>query len=107
MKKKTLTGLTIGLIAGVIDLIPMITQNLTWDANLSALSMWIILGYFLSITSFKLKGFIKGLVISILILFPNLFIIGWNNPISLISIIIMTILLGSMSGFVYQKIINE
>ena len=107
MNKKIITGLAIGLVAGIIDVIPMIIQKLTWDANLSAFSMWIIIGLFLSITSFKIKGILKGLIISFSVLLPNLFIIGWNEPLSLIPIIIMTLILGSLSGFIYQRIIKE
>jgi len=104
---KTLVGLTIGLLAGIIDVIPMILQKLTWDANLSAFSLWIVTGYLMSITSFRLKGILKGIVISFLVLFPNLFIIGWKVPLSLIPVIIMTLILGSLTGFFYNKIIKE
>ena len=107
MNKKNLTGLLIGLIAGIIDVIPMIFQGLTWDANLSAFSMWIIIGFFLSVTNMKIIGVAKGLVISFLVLIPNLFIIGWKEPKSLIPIFIMTVILGGLSGFVYQKIVKE
>jgi len=107
MNKKNLTGLLIGLIAGIIDVIPMILQGLTWDANLSAFSMWIIIGFFLSVTNMKIKGVLKGLVISFLVLIPNLFIIGWKEPKSLIPIFIMTVILGGLSGLVYQKIVKD
>jgi hypothetical protein len=107
MNKKTLTGLLIGLIAGIIDVIPMIIQKLTWDANLAAFSMWIIIGFFLSVTQLKIKGILKGLLISFLVLIPNLFIIGWKEPKSLIPIFIMTVILGALTGFVYQKLVKE
>jgi hypothetical protein len=107
MNKKNLIGLLIGLIAGIIDVIPMILQGLTWDANLSAFSMWIIIGYFMSVTTLKIKGVLKGLLISFLILIPSLFIIGWKEPKSLIPIFIMTIILGGLSGLVYQKIVKD
>jgi CHASE2 domain-containing sensor protein len=107
MKNKYIVGLTIGICAGIIDLIPMIIQKLSWDANLSAFSMWVVIGFFLSISTLKIKGILKGLVISILILFPNLFIIGWKEPVSLIPILIMTMILGAISGYLYQKIIKE
>lgn len=107
MNKKNLIGLLIGLIAGIIDVIPMILQGLTWDANLSAFSMWIIIGFFLSVTDMKIKGVLKGLVISFLVLIPNLFIIGWKEPKSLIPIFIMTVILGGLSGLVYQKIVKD
>ena len=107
MNKKILAGLLIGLIAGIIDVIPMIIQKLTWDANLGAFSMWIIIGFFMSVTTLKIKGVLKGLLISFLVLIPSLFIIGWKEPKSLIPILIMTIILGSLAGFVYQKIVKE
>jgi len=106
MKNKLFVGLIIGFIAGSIDVIPMIINKLTWDANLSAFSMWIIVGFFLSITNLKMNGIFKGLLISFLILLPNLFIIGWEEPVALIPIILMTAVLGSLSGYVYQKINN-
>jgi hypothetical protein len=46
-------------------------------------------------------------VISFLVLIPSLFIIGWKEPRSLIPIFIMTLILGGLSGFVYQKIVKE
>jgi hypothetical protein len=107
MNKKTLTGLLIGLAAGTIDAVLMIIQNLTWDAILGAISMWIIMGFFLSVTQLKIKGVLKGLLISFLVLIPNLFIIGWKEPVSLVPILIMTAFLGALTGFVYQRIVKE
>lgn len=107
MNKKILTGLIIGIVAGIIDVIPMVLQKLTWDANLSAFSMWIVSGFFLGSSALKMHGVLKGLVISFLVLLPCLFIIGWKVPISLIPIFVMTLILGSLSGFIYQKIIKD
>ncbi len=95
MKKHNLIGLCIGTSAGIIDVVPMMIQHLPWNANLSAFSMWIVVGYILSLTEIRQKGFIKGFIISFLVLLPNLFIIGWNEPIVLIPIVIMTLLLGA------------
>jgi hypothetical protein len=36
------------MIAGVIDVIPMVVQNLTWDANLSAFAHWVVTGFLIS-----------------------------------------------------------
>lgn len=107
MKKRIQTGLLLGFIAGIIDVIPMILQKLTWDANLSAFSLWMVIGLFMAITQFQLKGIAKGLVISFSVLLPALFIIGWKEPASLIPIITMTACLGSLLGIFFQKIIQE
>ncbi|MBU0466624.1 MAG: hypothetical protein KJ718_05985 [Nanoarchaeota archaeon] len=102
MEKKIL-GLLLGFLAGIIDLIPMLIQKLTWDANLSALSLWIISGFLIAVSNLKMKGFIKGVVISFLVLIPALFLIGWNEPFSLLPIIVMTLLLGSILGFLIER----
>ena len=107
MKKRILTGLLLGLLAGMIDVVPMILQHLAWNANLSAFSMWIVIGFFMAVTQFQIKGLSKGLLISFCILFPNLFLIGWNDPLTLIPVISLTAILGSLIGLLFQKIIKE
>jgi len=96
-------GILFGIVAGIIDIIPMIIQKITWDANISAFTFWIVAGFFISTSNLKLKGWLKGLVISFILLIPLAFIIGWQNPISLIPIIIMNIVLGSLLGYFINK----
>lgn len=107
MKKKIIIGLLFGTIAGIIDVIPMIYQKLTWDANVSAFSLWIISGFLISILQIRINSIIKGLLISFLILTPSAILIGWKEPFSLIPIFIMTLILGSALGFAIEKITGE
>jgi len=101
--KKTQLGILLGIIAGIIDVIPMVLQKLTWDANLSAFSLWIISGFLIATTNLKIKGVAKGIIISFMILLPAAIIIGWKEPFSLIPISIMTLILGSTLGFLIDK----
>ncbi len=101
--KEILIGALVGLCAGIIDVIPMILQNLTWDANLSAFTMWVVVGIFISSISWKINGSLKGIIISLLTILPCAILIGWKEPFSLIPIISMTLILGSLSGFVISK----
>lgn len=101
--KKTQLGIILGIIAGIIDVIPMIIQKLTWDANISAFTFWIAAGFFIAATNIKLKGVLKGITISLILLVPLAFIIGWQEPKSLIPIIIMNLILGSGLGFLIDK----
>ena len=94
----------LGIIAGIIDVIPMIIMKLTWDANISAFSMWVVISFFLSNSQLKLPSVFKGLLYSFLTLLPSAVIIGWSDPKSLLPIIAMTILLGSLLGFGIGKI---
>ena len=100
---KIKVGIIFGAIAGIIDVIPMIIQKLTWDANLSAFFFWIISGFFIANTNLKVKGVVKGLIISFLVLFPSAILIGWKEPISLVPIFIMTLILGLLLGYCVDK----
>lgn len=96
---KTVKGIVFGIIAGIIDLVPMIFQKLSMDASLSAFFMWVISGYLIAHTKIGLKGVFKGIVISFLVLIPSAILIGWKEPISLIPISIMTLILGGILGY--------
>ncbi len=97
--KKIKIGILLGIIAGIIDVIPMIIQKLTWDANISAFSMWIVIGFLLSIIDLKMNAIIKGILISFLVLLPSSILIGWKQPFALIPIALMTSILGGLLGY--------
>lgn len=97
----------LGIIAGVLDVTPMIFMKLTWDANLSAFSMWVIISFFLANSTLKIPSLVKGLLYSFLTLFPSALLIGWNDPKSLIPIIIMTSILGSLLGLGVGKVLKK
>lgn len=100
-------GLLLGCLAGLIDVIPMLLQKLPWEADLSAFTMWVIAGFFISSTSIPLKGAVKGIVISFLLLIPTLIIIAAKDIKSIIPIIAMTTILGSLLGFFTDKLNEE
>lgn len=107
MKKKQLIGLGLGLVAGIIDIIPMIIQNLTWDANLSALCMWVVVGFLIASIELKVHSILKGFITAFLVLVPVAILIGWKEPVSLIPIAIMTTLLGAALGFAIDKLARK
>jgi hypothetical protein len=103
MKNNIFTGLLLGAAAGAIDVIPMLLQGLTWDANLSAFFLWVVSGFMLATSNLKLHPVLKGIVIPFICLLPSTFIIGWKEPFSLLPIGIMTLVLGALLGFAYGK----
>ncbi len=84
----TLVGTLSGIVAGIIDIVPMVFQRLTWDATLSALALWTIAGFMISTTELKLSGALKDIVISFLLL---------------ISMGVMTLILGGTLGYVVSR----
>jgi hypothetical protein len=105
--KRIIIGLVFGAAAGILDVIPMFLQKLTWDANLSAFSMWVVSGFMISTSALKMNNILKGIIISFLLLFPYAILIGWNQPASLIPIAIMTLILGSLLGFSIHKFMEK
>lgn len=89
----------IGALAGVIDVIPMIMQKLSWDADLSAFTMWVVVGYLVSAVDIKLNPLLKGILIAFIILLPTAILIGAKEPISLLPIGLMTLILGAGVGY--------
>jgi hypothetical protein len=96
-------GIILGIVAGSIDVVPMIVQEFTWDANISAFTFWIIAGFFISSTELNLKGPVKGVTISLILLIPLAFIIGWQEPTALIPITIMNVILGALLGYFIDR----
>lgn len=101
--KKIMNGLIIGCAAGVIDVIPMILQKLTWDANLSAFSLWMVTGVLVSVTEIKVKPFLKGITVAFMVILPCAILVGWKEPATLIPMSVMMVLLGSLTGYFVNK----
>lgn len=97
--KSVIIGILLGMAAGIIDVIPMILKKLTWDANISAFVMWVIVGLFIATVDIDVQPILKGILIALLILLPSGILIGWKEPKSLIPILTMTIILGGALGY--------
>ena len=89
-----LIALIIGIIAGVIDVIPMIIQKLEKSANLSAFAHWVVLGLIIPFVSWNIAPWLKGLIIAEISVVPVLFIIASKDKKAIIPIIIMSAILG-------------
>ena len=96
-----------GCFAGIIDIIPMIIMRLNWEADLSAFSMWVVIGYILSITTLRMNQIYKSIIISFLVLIPNIMQIAQTGIFNLIPVIIMTLILSIVLGIVTRLIENR
>jgi len=106
MGKKVIKGTFLGVIAGIIDITPMIIQNLPLNSILSAFCMWVALGFLINTSTLKINGVLKGLLLSFLVLLPTAILIAQAEPVSLIPIGIMTVILGALLGFASDKIVE-
>jgi len=105
--KTIIIGILLGAAAGIIDVIPMIIKKLTWDANISAFSLWVVVGLLIATSGLEINPIIKGILIALLVLLPCAVLIGWKKPKSLIPIFVMTIVLGGLLGFLIPRLTNN
>jgi hypothetical protein len=97
-----LISLVIGVIAGVIDIVPMIIQKLDKYAIISAFSAWVILGVFIPRIDLVPIPFLNGIIVALLFILPTLCLVFKEEKKGVIPIIIMTIILGAFIGVVSQ-----
>ncbi len=101
--KKVCLGVLLGIVVGIIDVIPMVIQKITWDANLSAFFHWVVVGFFISSVNLKVKGVVKGLLVSVITLIPIAFLVWWKDTSSIIPMSVSTLVFGSLLGFLIDK----
>lgn len=89
-----LIALIIGIIAGTIDVIPMIIQKLDKSANLAASSHWVVLGLIIPFVDWDIAPWLTGLIIGEIAIIPTLFIVFPKDKKALIPMIIMSAILG-------------
>ena len=89
-----LIALIIGIIAGIIDVIPMLIMKLNKFANLSAFSHWVVLGLIIPFVSWNIDPWLKGLIIGELAIIPTIFMVFTNDKKAIIPMIAMSALLG-------------
>jgi hypothetical protein len=96
--KRYYFALIIGVIAGIIDVTPMIIQNLSFSACLSAFVHWVVLGLIIPFVDWPMKPWLKGLIIAELSAIPILIIVIPQQPASIIPITVFSALLGMGVG---------
>lgn len=101
-----LKALLLGIVAGVIDVIPMVIKKMDKTANLSAFFHWVVLGLIIPFVNWPVNPALKGFIIAELSAIPILFIIASKDKKAIIPITIMSAILGMLIGFVGSKIIN-
>ncbi len=89
-----LIALTIGIIAGIIDVIPMILKKLDKISNLSAFAHWVILGLIIPFVDWNIEPWIKGLILGELSAIPIMIMVYPKDKKALIPMIIFSAILG-------------
>jgi len=105
--RKTFVGVLFGVLFGVIDVIPMIIQNLSWEANLSAFFHWVSVGFFIATVNLNLKASVKGILIAVISLIPIAFIVWTSDVSAIIPMSVSTLVFGALLGYLIEKFGNK
>ncbi len=91
-------AITIGAVAGVIDIMPMIIKKLDKQAIISAFVHYFVLGLIIPFVNWDVSGWIKGVSIALLTAIPIMIIVYPKDKQALIPMIVFSIILGAGIG---------
>jgi len=101
-----LIAMVIGLVAGLIDVTPMIIMKLEKVSSLSAFVHYFILGIIIPFVDWDIAPWIKGIIISFLSALPIMIIVYPKDKKAIIPMIVFAIILGAGIGFAGAKFIG-
>jgi len=101
-----LIALSIGIVAGIIDVIPMLIQKMEKNANLSAFTHWVVMGLIIPFVSWDIPAWLKGLIIAEISVIPALFIVISKDKKAIIPMTVMSAILGILIGFAGEYFIG-
>lgn len=97
--KTLLLTLLIGVIAGTIDVLPMIKMKLDKYSILSAFVHYLIAAFIIFNTElFGMPWWLKGGVITLMLAIPVIIIVAGNDKKSAVPMVVMSIVLGTLMG---------
>lgn len=98
MKAFLITGL-IGIIAGMVDVLPMIKMKLDKHSILSAFVFYLILPYvIINISLFGLVWWLKGGVVGLALALPVIILVAKEDRKSVPPMLVMSFVLGTAIG---------
>ncbi len=100
---RLIISILIGIVAGIIDVIPMVIQKLDIYANISAFIHWVVLGIIISYIQIPFAPWLKGLVIAELSALPIMIIVLKDGKMAIVPIFVMSAILGILVGIATSK----
>jgi len=101
-----LIALIIGLIAGLVDIIPMIIKKVDKRDTISAFLHYCTLGLIIPFVSWGITPWIKGIIIALLAALPVMIIVYPKDKQAIIPMLISSLILGAGIGVAGAKFIG-
>jgi hypothetical protein len=103
MIQKLSASFTIGIIAGLIDITPGLIRGVDGYITLTGFSFWVVMGPTIAFISLPMKDWLKGSVVASLLAIPGAILMSAIDPGTVIPMILVTIFLGTLVGFLTGK----
>jgi hypothetical protein len=97
-------ALLTGIVAGGIDILPMVLKKMDRFAILSAFVHWVVIGIIVPYVNWNMHPCVKGLLIAVILALPIMLIVAKEDVNAVIPILISSIILGTILGFISSKI---
>ncbi len=101
--RKVLIALSLGLGAAIIDIMPMVVQQMNRYAIVSAFLHWLVLGLIIPFVKWNMRSWIKGAIIGIISAVPVMVLVFEKEPEALAPIAIASVILGALVGLLGKK----
>ncbi len=99
-------ALTIGFIAGLVDIVPMIIQKLNKQDTLSSFLHYLALGIIIPYVHWGTAPWIKGIVIALITAIPIMIIVYKTDKKAVLPMIVFSLILGAGIGLAGAKFIG-
>jgi hypothetical protein len=99
-------SLLIGVIAGVVDVVPMLLQKLDKLAIVSAFIHWIVLGLIIPHIDLGIAPWLTGMVVAVLTAVPIMVIVYPEDPKAIIPMLVASIVIGTLVGLAGSRFVG-
>lgn len=104
--KEFFLAVLLGVIAGVIDILPMLKrENIPKSSIVFVFTQWVLLGALIPFVDWPISGWLKGLIIGVLGMLPVMILTYPRNPKAIPSILICAMPLGAAIGWFASRMI--
>ena len=102
--KTFLFAMLSGIVAGGIDILPMVLKKMDRYSILSAFVHWVVLGVIIPYVNWNMHPSVRGLIIAVISAIPIMLIVAKEDVQAVIPMLIFSVILGLLLGFVSSKL---
>jgi hypothetical protein len=102
--QKLFIALSIGLAAGILDIIPMLLKKAPINVWIVPFVHWVVLGVLIAYIKMPFPAWATGSIVAILTVLPTLITYSQTKPQSVLPIAAISLVLGAIVGIATQRL---